>query len=266
MALIFSRLAHNHVKNGYYPTDDDTLQRVQSAPVPGLNNQSGAASVIRMLDPSCGTGAALADVAAHLVEQQTSWSAPSLVETYGIELDAERAWEAKKLLYRAVHADVEDVVVKPRTVNLLFLNPPYGFGVTDSANTDRSNLDANTKAERLERTFLKRAVPTLAPGGVLVFIVPFYTLDDEIRAYLARHFRRLQFFMAPEQQFKQCVILGEKIKPLSYPSKEAVAMLTRAFGRPLMTVRPARWTRRGATGPCVNRRRGWRSGRPRGPR
>jgi tRNA1(Val) A37 N6-methylase TrmN6 len=231
MALIFSRLARNHIKNGYFPTDDETLARLQSALVPGLNHRLGGTSstgTMRLLDPCCGTGAALADLAAHLVEQQTARSQPSLVETYGIELDSERAWEAKKLLYRAMHTDVEDAVVKPRTVNLLFLNPPYGFGVSDAANSDRQTSVTREKAERLERTFLKRTVPTLAPGGVLIFIVPFYALDDEIRNYLARHFKRLRFFMAPEQQFQQCVVLGEKIKPLGYPDKAGVAMLTRA--------------------------------------
>ncbi len=56
---------------------------------------------------------------------------------------------------RCIHADVHDVVVKPRSVGLLFLNPPYGFGVKDTQNLRQ----AGEKAERLERTFLKLKCP-----------------------------------------------------------------------------------------------------------
>ena len=114
--------------------------------------------------------------------------------------------------------------MKPRSVGLLFLNPPYGFGVKDTQNLRQ----AGEKAERLERTFLKKAVPWLQPGGILVYIVPFYALDEEIRLYLASHFTRLTFWMAPEQQFQQCVILGIKIPKVSRPSKDVLEMLTNA--------------------------------------
>lgn len=238
MALIFSRLARNFVRNGYFPTDDDTLARVQSALVPALGGKT-----LRLLDPCCGTGAALADLSAYLVELQAGHVQPALVESYGVEFDTERAWEAKKLLYRAVHADVHDVVIQPRSMSLLFLNPPYGFGVSDTDNAQARRVgEAHEKAERLERTFLKRTAGLLMVGGVLVYIVPFYALDDEIRAYLARHFTDLQFFMAPTQAFQQCVILGRKIKPLSYPDKAAVALLTRGQAGELKDqVLPEQW-------------------------
>lgn len=238
MALIFSRLARNFVRNGYFPTDDDTLQRVQSALMPALG-----AKTLRLLDPCCGTGAALADLCAHLVELQAGHSDPAVVETYGVEFDPERAWQAKQLLYRAVHADVHDVVIQPRSMSLLFLNPPYGYGVSDSANAQaRAVGDGHDKAERLERTFLKRTAGLLMQGGVLVYIVPFYALDEEIRAYLARHFTDLRCFMAPTQAFQQCVILGRKTKPLGHPDKAALALLTRAQAGELKDqVLPEQW-------------------------
>lgn len=236
MALLFSRLANNYVKAGYYPTDEDTLSRVISALAPPAK-----AGTLRVLDPCCGTGAALADIAKGLQDVLEVSQSRSQVETLGVEFDRERAWEAKKLLSRVLHADIHDVVVKPRSVSLLFLNPPYGFGVSDAANPDRNNLDAKEKAERLERTFLKKTVGTLMPGGVLVYIVPFYALDDEIRTYLARNFRSVRFFMAPEKQFQQCVILGIKVKP-SHPDKETLAQLTRAqAGELVEQVLPVEW-------------------------
>lgn len=233
MALLFSRLANNYVKAGYFPTDEDTLSRVISALAP--TSKSGT---LRLLDPCCGTGAALADIAHGLSDLPTS---RHLVDTLGVEFDPERAWQSKKLLTRVLHADIHDVVVKPRSVSLLFLNPPYGFGVSDAANLDRNNLDAKEKAERLERTFLKKTAATLMPGGVLVYIVPFYALDEEIRTYLARNFKDVRFFMAPEKQFQQCVIFGVKVKP-QHPNKETLALLTRAqAGELAEQVLPVEW-------------------------
>ena len=210
MALMFSRLARNFVKNGYFPTDDDTLSRIQSFLFPGEGH-------VRLLDPCCGEGAALADVSQGLLDRVPE---PPLVETFGIEFDKERAWHAKTILHRVVHSDVHDVVVKPRSVSLLFLNPPYGFGLKDETdNTDR--------AERLERTFLKKTASTLMMGGVLVYIIPYYALDDEIRGFLARNFTDLRFYMAPEQQFKQCVIFGTKVRP-GHARKDVLDMLAKA--------------------------------------
>lgn len=210
MALIFARLARNFIKNGYFPTDEETLARLQTAIAPADDGKA-----MRLLDPCCGEGAALADVAHGLVYD--GGERPP-IETLGIEFDRERAWHAKGILSRCIHADIHDVVVKPRSIGLLFLNPPYGFGVKDTENLGPE------KAERLERTFLKKAVPWLQPGGVLIYIVPFYALDDEVRLYLASHFTRLTFWMAPTQQFQQCVILGVKGKA-THPRKEVLDML-----------------------------------------
>ena len=227
MALMFSRLARNFVKNGYFPTDEETLRRIQTCLIPGKGR------TIRVLDPCCGEGTALADLSWALWERMEE--AP-LVESYGVEFDKERAWHAKSILYRAIHADVHDVVIKPRSVDLLFLNPPYGFGLKDEPNT--SDQD---KAERLERTFLKKTVPYLAIGGVLVYIIPYYALDDEIRTYLARNFTNLRFFMSPEQQFKQCVVIGTKVRS-GHPRKEVLEMLAQGQAGELMTqVLPVYW-------------------------
>lgn len=217
MALMFARLARNFIKNGYFPTDAETLQRIQNALEP-------AQMPMRLLDPCCGEGTALADLAHGLRQQGQEEGAG--IEILGIEFDRERAWHAKTLLDRVIHADVHDVVVKPRSIGLLFLNPPYGYGLKDNVGSSQANGDAD-RAERLERTFLKKTAPLLMPGGILVFIVPYYALDDEIRTYLARHFTALRFFMAPEQQFQQCVIFGVKSRP-GHPRKDVLDMLCQA--------------------------------------
>ncbi|WP_302410177.1 DUF6094 domain-containing protein [Comamonas kerstersii] len=209
MALIFSRLARNFVKAGYFPTDEVTLERIgQMLRLPPAGN-------VRMLDPCCGEGTALADIRQMLADQREEGTTTT-TEALGIELDAERAWHAKGLLDRVLHSDIHDAVVKPRSMGLLFLNPPYGYGVSDNAAQRELHADAE-KAERLERTFLRKTVPYLAYGGVLVYIVPHYALDEEIRSYLVRNFQNLRVFMAPERQFKQCVIVGTRCKPAYAP-------------------------------------------------
>jgi hypothetical protein len=192
MALIFSRLAHNFIKNGYFPTDEVTLERILSA-------LDIAAGRVRIFDPCCGEGVALADVKHHLSE------CGAAVAALGVEFDPERAWHAKGLLDTVAHADVNDVFVTARSIGLLFLNPPYGAVVSDKAGTGD-----DAKRERLEKIFYRKTVPWLQFGGVMVLIVPHYVLDAEFAAMIARHFERVTIHMAPEQRFKQCVVMGVK--------------------------------------------------------
>ena len=59
MALMFSRLARNFIRNGYFPTDEVTLGRLLGALAPAGANA-------RILDPCCGEGSALAEIGHHL--------------------------------------------------------------------------------------------------------------------------------------------------------------------------------------------------------
>ena len=206
MALMFSRLAHNFIKNGYYPTDEATIAGVLAA----LHCDEDA---LRIHDPCCGEGTALAEVKSHLA------GLGATVEALGIELDAERAWHAKRILDTAIHGDVHDVILTAGSCGLLFLNPPYGHTIADKANTgDRA------AADRLEKVFFRRTVPTLQPGGILVLIVPHYVLDDEFAVMVARQFTDVQVFMAPEQRFKQAVVFGIKRRS-GHPSNQTVQLL-----------------------------------------
>lgn len=192
MALIFQRLARNYIKNGYFPTDEVTLSRTLAALDIG-------APRMRVLDPCCGEGTALAEVKHHLAE------CGAQVEAYGVEYDRERAWHAKEMLDKAIHSDIADVFVTARSFGLLFLNPPYGDTVSDKAGTG-----SEAKRDRLEKIFFRRAVGWLQFGGVMVLIVPHYVLDADFSTMIARNFKRVRIFMAPEKRFKQCVIFGVK--------------------------------------------------------
>lgn len=213
MALMFSRVARNFIKNGYFPTDEDTLQRVLSALVPQSDKP------IRICDPCCGEGVALAEVQHHLAGQ---WAA---VTSYGIEYDEERAWHAKQLLSRCIHADLNDCKIGLRSFSLLWLNPPYGDLVSDS---EKSMTSRSGGRKRLEKEFFQRCIHMLQPGGVLVLIVPYTVLDEEFSGWISKYCRDISLHAAPEQQFRQAVILGIKRSRAVEPEKRVVLQLTQA--------------------------------------
>ena len=209
MGLMFTRLARNFIKNGYFPTDPVTLSRI----LPALD--VGAAEM-RILDPCCGEGTALAEVKQHLTE------CGAHVSAYGIEYDHERAWHAKQLLDYVAHSDVHDVFVSARSCGLLFLNPPYGDAVADKAGTGE-----RATQHRLEKQFCRLSLPWLQFGGVLVLIVPSYAMDPTLIAVLARNFTDVRVFLAPERKFQQCVLFG--VKKRSEAPDPAIVRLLEAF-------------------------------------
>lgn len=232
MALIFSRLARNFIKNGYFPTDAVTLSGILSALDIG-------ATRLRILDPCCGEGTALAEVKHHLTECGAE------VKACGVEFDSERAWHAKELLDSAIHADIHDVAISARSFGLLFLNPPYGDVVTDKAGTG-----SRDKGDRLEKIFCRRSFSLLQFGGVLVLIVPCYVLDTEFATMIARNFDRVAVFRAPEERFKQCVIFGIKRRS-DMPDSDVIKRLEAARDASNLAVLPAVWSQEPYTVPAA---------------
>lgn len=212
MALIFPRIAQNFIKNGYYPTDQCTLDRIASH----LDCPGGD---VRIIDPCCGEGSALLAMQEHLQ------ACGAKTDSYGVDIDEERAWHAKSVLDHVAHADVHEVRISDRSFGLLFLNPPYGDLLADQASTG----DQRQGRLRHEKVFCRRTFNLLQPAGVLVLIVPFYVLDEELSSFIARHFERVTVHLAPEQQFKQCVVMGVKRRP-GTPDVATVRRLM-AFGR-----------------------------------
>lgn len=195
MALMFPRLARNFAKNGYYPTDEGSLERVLQALTPANDG------VIRALDPCAGEGAALTEVAHALGRDR--------VHAYGVEYDPERATTMATLIDTALQGDLMDTVISPRTMGLLWLNPPYGDLVADHVH----NMQYQGKGRRrLEKLFYQRTIGTLQYGGVLVLIIPAYSLDKELTGWLANHFTNLRIFRAAVDDFKQVVILGNRVR------------------------------------------------------
>lgn len=107
MALIFARLARNYIKAGYFPTDEESIASIANLlRMPDQGN-------VRMLDPCCGEGTALADLRQLLTVARGSAAG---AEAFGIELDRDRARHAKQILDRVLQADIHDVIVRPRSM------------------------------------------------------------------------------------------------------------------------------------------------------
>lgn len=196
MALMFSRLARNFIKNGYFPTDEETLLRTLQAIAPASTGE------MRIFDPCAGEGTALAECQHHLGKSTT--------ETFGIEYDEERAWHAKQLLNRCIHADFMRCVISPKSMGLLFLNPPYGDLVADQLDLGNRMMKGR---QRLEKLFYRQAIPYLQPQGILAFIIPAYVLDTELAQWIAQQFNEVQIYRAATDRFQQVVILGKRRLP-----------------------------------------------------
>ncbi|WP_284200325.1 DUF6094 domain-containing protein [Alicyclobacillus sacchari] len=169
-------------KMGYYPTPMNMVEKIGNRLV-----SSGSA---RWFDPCCGEGEALAAVAPHDAV------------TFGIELDGRRAEEAKKRLAYVVCTGYERARVEPTSMQFLWLNPPYDA---------HSGLGGETF--RKELIFLRDLSKYLAPNGVLVFIIPRYTLGSELVNALVYRYTDLAVYRFDEkeyQTFKQIVVFGRR--------------------------------------------------------
>lgn len=195
MALMFQRIARNYIKDGYFPTDSDTTERVLSLLKPCKSGR------MRIIDPCAGEGVALAECWQYLNDPESGRT----VESFGVEYHVDRAHQAKQLLTRCLRGDFQDTIITPRSFGLLWLNPPYGDLVSDKGQTGDAKQGGK---KRLEKIFYQQAARLLQYGGVMVLIVPHYTLDHEFRKWIAAGFERVKVYLAPEQQFSQAVVIG----------------------------------------------------------
>ncbi len=184
------RLA-GQVKMGYYPTPLGVAEFLKPLLVfPAYGEKTCA------LDPCCGEGTALESLA-------TGKNA----ETFGIELDAARAQEAKKRLEHVVHGSFDHVDIAPEGFGLLFLNPPYD----------------DEEGERKELIFLRGTMDCLVSSGVLVYLIPQKRLSRPIAELLASNFSEITVHRFPDGEFEnfgQIVVLGRKnLWPLDAPAE-----------------------------------------------
>ncbi|RUT66514.1 SAM-dependent methyltransferase [Morganella morganii] len=196
MALMFPRLAQNFVRNGYFPTDEISPEHILAALVP-----DDAPGTLRLLDPCAGEGVAITEIACHLGEER--------VQACTVEYDAGRAAHCATMADMSLHSDLMETVISQQAFSLLFLNPPYGDLVKSESDADENKQGR----QRLEKLFYQRTVGNLQYDGILVLVIPFYTLDREFAGWLANGFADIRVFSAATDQFKQIVLFGRRIRP-----------------------------------------------------
>ena len=174
---------HGQTKLGFFPLPVAEAKR--------LKKWLAFPERLSAIDPCVGDGVAfthlLQDVAAH---------------RYGIEIDANRAEQARASGIETLQANAMDVRCPPETVSLLYLNPPYDWESGESNN------------QRLELVFLEHSYRWLKAGGVLLFVIPQLRLVKCARL-LSEHFTDLRVFRLTEPaclQYKQIAVLATRRK------------------------------------------------------
>lgn len=181
-AAVIGRLM-NTVKMGYYPTDPDNI----SLMLRGIAFPEGVTT--NLLDPCCGCGKALRQLAMG-----------NNCYTYGAELDSGRAEEAQSNLHRVAFGSFFHSQISHEAFHLLFLNPPYLSVLNQSGNRARH-----------EKRFLVESLCHLAYGGLLIYVIPFYRLTEDICRILAGNFEQLSVWRFTDSEFKkfrQVAVMG----------------------------------------------------------
>lgn len=210
MALMFPRIARNFARNGYFPTDYTSLEHILAALAPSESD-----GTIRILDPCAGEGVAITEIAGHLGEK---------AQACAVEYDVERSMHCAGMVDLSLHADLMETIISQQAFSLLFLNPPYGDVAGGERDYDK------TGRERLEKQFYQRTLANLMYNGILILIIPFYTLDKEFSVWLANSFTDLQVFSAVTQEFKQVVIFGRRIRQHQQNPNDARKVSQRLLG------------------------------------
>jgi hypothetical protein len=205
----------------YFPTPEPVITAI----APHLSLPSRALGSIRLLDPCAGTGRAVA-LLAQTLNQQSSPPSPKL-EVYGIEPNLQRARAASGLLgeQRVLTTSYFTASLSEKSFQVAYVNPPYD-----------QETEGDGRKERLEVRFLRRATLHLAPGGILIWVVP-QRLLAEGASHLAGAYRQLSGFRFPDDPwappdadrdpapmyatFKQVVLIGIK-RAVAVPPEQAV--------------------------------------------
>lgn len=170
---------HGKTKLGFFPLPIPEATR--------LRNCLEFGSEFSALDPCVGDGAAFTC----LLKDTNAYR-------YGIEIDANRAEQARSLGIETLHANAMDVRCPTESVSILYLNPPYDLEV------------GQTNNQRLELVFLEHTYRWLKPGGVLLLVIPQPLLRPCARL-LSEHFADLVVYRLTEPasvQYKQVAVLG----------------------------------------------------------
>lgn len=194
-AAVIGRLMNN-VRMGYYPTDPENICHILS----GIQFPEGVTT--NLLDPCCGCGKALRQLA----EGNNCYA-------YGVELDEARAEEAQTRLTRVGVGSFFHSRISNEAFHLLFLNPPYLSVISEGGTRTRH-----------EKRFLIESLPHLMPGGLLIYVIPYYRLTADICKVLSDNFAELSIWRFTDSEFKrfkQVAVMGKRKKREDDPDTAA---------------------------------------------
>ena len=173
----------NHVKMGYYPTEMEHLAHIRRSIVFPEN------ATANLFDPCCGKGLALAAL-----------GKGADCMTYGIELDEGRAEDALSRLARVGFGSYFHSRISRQAFHAMLLNPPYLSIV--------SEYGGNVRAEK---RFLAESYPHLMMGGLLIYIIPYYRLTQDVCTLLCENFQDItvwKFYGNEFERFRQIAVMG----------------------------------------------------------
>ena len=200
-ASVIGRLMNN-VRMGHYPTDIGHVAHIARA----ISFPAGITA--NLLDPCCGKGDALLRLALGVD-----------CRCYGIELDDHRAECAQQQLYRVGFGSFFGSHISPGSFHAVFLNPPY-----------LSVLSETGRRGRDEKRFLVESIPLLMLGGLLIYIIPYYRLTEDLCQIICDNFEqvRIHRFLDGEfKKFKQVVVMGIRRRRVD-SGEDAEALYTQA--------------------------------------
>lgn len=178
---------HGKTKLGFFPLPTAEAERLRRCLMFSVEFSA--------VDPCVGDGVAF-----------TRLLAGGQARRYGIEIDANRAEQARALGIETLQANTMDVRCPTESISLLYLNPPYDLEVGQANN------------QRLELAFLEHTYRWLKPSGVLIFVIPQPQLKPCGRI-LSEYFSDLTVYRLTESasiQYKQIVVLGKRRKRHHY--------------------------------------------------
>jgi hypothetical protein len=183
-------------KGGFYPAPPEAVRLAASLLTPP--DQPYA-----ILDPCCGKGAAIQELAAQLN------TPPPMI--WAIELDEGRAVESKANLAGAnvlAPASFLGVAATLNSFSLAWVNPPFD--------------DEIGGGRRVEYSFLQRATQWLRANGVMLLVCPEHVSQrSDIRQYLQQWYQDLACvpFPAEHRPFDEVILLGRKLAKPVKPEK-----------------------------------------------
>ncbi len=177
------------IKGGYYPAPPDAVAHAATF----LRPPNGGRFCF--LDPCCGEGAALQQIAEILNAAADN--------VYGIELDPERVATTQSLLpdsHILGPASALGVACTRKSFSLAWVNPPFD--------------DQISGGDRVELEFLRQMIDWIVPGGVICFVIPESTSNHwSFRQLFIQWFEEISIEPFPEhcRPYNEVIVFGRRL-------------------------------------------------------